>query len=101
MNHGALNALTAILDCDDPKTLIVAMEGIKAFLAKGQESFLNENGENTFANQLELCGGVDKIENLQMHHNHNVYEKAVKLLETFYSCEAEGADLMQMIQQPG
>ena len=56
--------MTAILDCEDPKTLIVAMEGIKAFLQKGQESFINEQGENSFANQLELCGGVDKLENL-------------------------------------
>ena len=27
--------------------------------------------------ELELCGGLDTLENLQMHDNHIIYTKAV------------------------
>jgi hypothetical protein len=33
---------------------------------------------------------VDRIEELQMHKNHQVYEKAVYILETFYATEGFG-----------
>lgn len=40
------------------------MEGIENILKKGQSHFINENGDNEFALELEICGGVDKLEDL-------------------------------------
>jgi len=54
----------------DSRSLIVAMEGISNILSCGEKHFRNSDGENQFAIELELCGGVDGIEALQMHKNH-------------------------------
>jgi importin subunit alpha-1 len=39
---------------------------------------------------LELCGGLDLIEPLQMHANHQIYERAVKILEEYFTEEENG-----------
>jgi len=44
--------------------LIVAMEGIENILRCGQVHFVNDKGENMFALELEICGGIDKLEEL-------------------------------------
>lgn len=96
----ALKALTCCLDFVESRVLIVAMEGIENILKMGAKNFINDTGDNMFAIQFELCGGVDKLEELQMHKNHQIYEKAVSLLESYYSTEAEGTDnLMDVITQ--
>jgi len=92
--RNALNALTNVLATPDSKTLIVALEGIENFLKVGRLHFPDEKNENRFAIMLELCGGVDKIEALQTHKNHEVYERALHLLETYYSADSGEADSM-------
>jgi importin subunit alpha-1 len=88
----ALTALTAVLANPDSKTLIVALEGIENFLKVGKLHFPDEKGENQFAIMLEYCGGVDRIEALQTHKNHEVYERALRLLETYFSLDSGDAD---------
>jgi hypothetical protein len=44
--------------------LIVAMEGIENILKCGQSHFINDKGHNLFALELEICGGIDKLEDL-------------------------------------
>jgi len=40
------------------------MEGLENILNAGQKDFLDENGNNIFALELEMCGGLDRIEAL-------------------------------------
>ena len=42
-------------------------------------------GDNLFALQLEMCGGVDKIEFLQTHKNIQVYKKSLHIIETYFN----------------
>lgn len=39
---------------------------------------------NPFAAMVEDAEGVEKIENLQSHDNNEIYEKSVKILETYW-----------------
>ena len=43
------------------------MEGIENILKAGDKDFRNANNENIFALEFEVCGGVDKLEQLQLH----------------------------------
>jgi importin subunit alpha-6/7 len=43
--------------------------------------------ENKFAVELEICGGLEMIEPLQMHPNHQIYERCVKILEEYFQEE--------------
>ena len=70
----------------------MALEGLENFLKVGKLHFPDEAGENKFAIMLELCGGVDRIEALQTHKNHEVYERALRLLETYYNVDNGDAD---------
>ena len=47
------------------------------------------NGENEFAMILEVEGGIDKLEELQMHPNHQIYERALGILEKYFQEDEE------------
>lgn len=70
VEHGALKALSSVLVMNEPRILIVAMEAIENIFKMGAKEFINEEGQNSFAHEFELCGGVDRIEELQLHKNH-------------------------------
>ena len=46
-------------------------------------------GVNLYAQMIDECEGLDKIENLQTHDNNEIYEKAVKILERYWAEEEE------------
>ena len=83
MEKGILTALCSVLTIKEPRILAVALEGIENVLKAGNEHF-KQNGDNKFALKLEAEGGCDKLEPLQMHPNHTIYERALKILETYF-----------------
>ena len=46
------------------KTTLVALTGIQNILEIGKQYFLQDDGNNLFALELEQCDGLDTIENL-------------------------------------
>ena len=44
----------------------------------------NIGGVNIYAQYIDDTEGLEKIENLQSHDNNEIYEKAVKILETYW-----------------
>lgn len=60
-----INALCSVLDSSSQSQLLmVAMTGLANMLKFGQDYFCDEKGENLFATEVEMCGGVDKLEEL-------------------------------------
>ena len=51
-------------------------------------------GVNLFAQAIDEAEGLEKIENLQTHDNAEIYEKAVKLLETYWLEDDDGDETM-------
>ena len=60
--------LTALSSClqgrYDVRSIIVALQGIENILRVGEKYFLDKNGENLFANEVERCGGLDSLEEI-------------------------------------
>ena len=84
------------MESRDPRTLVVALEGINFILKCGREHLLDANGNNPMVVVAEQCGLVDKIEQLQLVKNQKVYEKAIDILETYFILE-EQEDIMEML----
>eukprot|EP00554_Chaetoceros_debilis_P003005 CAMPEP_0194083734 /NCGR_PEP_ID=MMETSP0149-20130528/9733_1 /TAXON_ID=122233 /ORGANISM="Chaetoceros debilis, Strain MM31A-1" /LENGTH=540 /DNA_ID=CAMNT_0038766185 /DNA_START=100 /DNA_END=1722 /DNA_ORIENTATION=- len=82
---GGIDAICSIIDVADPKILMIALEAIDAILKVGKQSGRDYMGF------VDECDGLDKIENLQEHENHNVYDKAVYIIEQYFGVE-DGED---------
>jgi hypothetical protein len=76
----------------EARILAVALEGLDNILKSGQEHYLKHGEENKFSLVLENEGGLELIEQLQLHPNHQIYNRSLKLLEAYF--QEEGDDLM-------
>ncbi|GAU11879.1 hypothetical protein TSUD_195020 [Trifolium subterraneum] len=69
-------------------------EQIKYLVGKVEKSFGNAGDHvNLYARMINDAEGLKKIENMQSHDNNEIYEKAVKILKTYYSLEDEDETL--------
>ena len=64
----------------------IVLEGILNILGHGRSL---EGEENPFAVTLESLGGLNKVEALQNHPSHKVYELTLKIIEEFFAFEEE------------
>ncbi|KAE8685768.1 Importin subunit alpha-2 [Hibiscus syriacus] len=75
---------------DQIKIITVCLEGLENILKVGEAEKAASGGEiNNCAQWIEDAEGLEKIENLQSHDNNEIYEKAVKILETYWLEEDE------------
>ncbi|KAL8226992.1 hypothetical protein R6Q57_016824 [Mikania cordata] len=86
VNQGCIKPLCDLLVCPDPRIVTVSLEGLENILKVGEaEKNLGNTGEvNYYAQLIDDAEGLEKIENLQSHDNNEIYEKAVKILETYW-----------------
>ncbi len=89
LNNGVFGCLVDLLEQQqDARFLTVALDGVENCLKWGEQfNIKDEDGANKFALEMENRGGLDKLEALQNHHSHDVYEKAVKILEKYFAAE--------------
>lgn len=88
VDTGCVPPLVHLLDKPDVRIVSVALEGIENILKCGQRN-LNPDSTNPFVAIVEMCGGVDRIEELQKHENPKIYDMAVKILEKYFGLEDE------------
>jgi len=90
VEHGAVGPLCDLLGVADTKIMLVAMDAIDAVLKAGRDL------GKPFSDQVEECGGLDKLYELQEHRLSDVWEKAALIIRTHYPHYAggdeEGAD---------
>ncbi|KAH0994966.1 hypothetical protein GBA52_018830 [Prunus armeniaca] len=94
-SRGCIKPLCDLLICPDPRIITVCLEGLENILKVGEadkEMGMND-GINLYAQLVDECEGLDKIENLQTHDNNEIYEKAVKILERYWAEEEEGQNI--------
>jgi len=83
----ALSPLSNMLSVKDPKTVTVALDGIKNILGAAKK--IDEQTGNHVAICFEECGGLDSVEKLQEHNNEHIYKTASEIIETFFSEEED------------
>ncbi|CAL5378544.1 unnamed protein product [Camellia sinensis] len=96
-SQGCIKPLCDLLICPDPRIVTVCLEGLENILKVGEsdkEAGMND-GINLYAQTIDECDGLDKIENLQTHDNNEIYEKAVKILERYWAEEDEEEQNLQ------
>lgn len=89
VNSGCIRPLCDLLAVSDARVITVALEGLENILKIGDKEAHDTNGINRFAQVVEEADGLDKIEALQRHNNQDIYDKAVKILETYFGGEVE------------
>ncbi|KAI6692960.1 hypothetical protein NL676_020670 [Syzygium grande] len=88
VSQGCIKPLCDLLVCPDPRIVTVCLEGLENVLKVGQaEKEQGNTGDNVYAQMIDDAEGLEKIENLQSHDNNEIYEKSVKLLETYWAMD--------------
>lgn len=81
---GCIPPLCGMLALGDAKVINVALEAIDNILAAGVPHASAHNGTNPYAQIIEECGGIDKLESLQRHDNQAIYQRAFDILKTYF-----------------
>ncbi|XP_010931776.1 importin subunit alpha [Elaeis guineensis] len=97
VNQGCIKPLCDLLVCPDPRIVTVCLEGLENILKVGEaEKDLGRTGGiNPYAQMIDECEGLDKIENLQGHDNNEIYEKTIKILERYWVEEDDEGQVVQ------
>lgn len=83
VENGCLQPLCDLLSVGESRILLLAMEALENILKVAADSNVN------FTQLIDEADGINKLELLQEHENHEVYEKAVRIIEKYFSGEEE------------
>ncbi|PSS19666.1 Importin subunit alpha-1 like [Actinidia chinensis var. chinensis] len=103
VSQSCIKPLCDLLVCPDPRIVTVCLEGLENILKVGEaEKNLGRTGDaNLYAQMIDDADGLEKIENLQSHDNNEIYEKVVKILETYWLEEDDDTMPPGDASQPG
>lgn len=79
----AIEPLCDLLSVSEVRILLIALEALDSMLKHGEAAKMN------CTLLVDEAEGVDKLELLQEHENEEVYEKSVKILETYFGGEED------------
>jgi importin subunit alpha-1 len=93
VQQGCIPPLCDLLLVHDAKIITVALEGLENILKVGdQEAKNNGLDQNQMATYINEAGGLDKIEGLQVHENHTIYNKVLKIMTRYFGVEDDEDD---------
>ena len=89
VQQGCIRPLCDLLTVNDAKIVTIALEGLENILKIGDEESKQTGSHNQMATFIAEAEGLTKIEELQQHSNNDIYEKCIKILETYFGVEDE------------
>eukprot|EP00934_Nitzschia_sp_Nitz4_P007055 Nitzschia sp. Nitz4//scaffold10_size219509//129848//131776//NITZ4_001437-RA/size219509-processed-gene-0.243-mRNA-1//1//CDS//3329532947//7045//frame0 len=89
VQQGCIRPLCDLLTVNEPKIVNIALEGLENILKIGEEEAKATNTQNQMAVYITEAEGLNKIEDLQTHSSTEIYEKVIKILETYFGVEDE------------
>eukprot|EP01088_Endostelium_zonatum_P001898 TRINITY_DN12284_c0_g1_i1.p1 TRINITY_DN12284_c0_g1~~TRINITY_DN12284_c0_g1_i1.p1 ORF type:complete len:537 (-),score=145.46 TRINITY_DN12284_c0_g1_i1:111-1721(-) len=100
VSQGCIKPLCDLLNATDARIITVALEGLENILRVGELSV--QSGEsNPYCEDIDNAEGVQKIEALQVHQNNEIYEKALKILETYFLVQEQDTSMAPSIGESG
>jgi len=87
LNQGLFEIICACIKHKESKYIAVSLEALSNLLQYGKMNSVN--GVNQMALKLEKLGMLDYLEGLQRHHVEIIYEKTIKILETYFMIDEE------------
>lgn len=78
-----LHLLCGLLSSSDEEVVTGTLQGIHKLLERAAD----KGQLDRFIAVLEEMGAIDVLENLQLHASFEIYQEALKILETFFSVE--------------
>ncbi|VVB00893.1 unnamed protein product [Arabis nemorensis] len=89
VSQGCIKPICYLLACPDPIIITACLETLENILVVGEgEKNLGHTGDgNLYASMIDEAEGLEKIVNLQSHDNNEIYQKAAKIHETFWTEE--------------
>ena len=83
VDAGFISPLSALLEVADSKIVMVALEALDAILKTGRKC-----GKD-FGVVFEEKDGIERLEALQEHADQKIYDKTIKIIETYFNDEDE------------
>ena len=84
VSQGCIPPMCDLLTVMDAKIVQVALSGLENILRFGEQEPKDTN-TNYYANLVEECYGLDKIEFLQSHENLDIYRKVIPQNSNMFS----------------
>merc|ERR1711916_422065 len=88
VSRGAIKPLCDLLFINDPRIVLVALEGLENILKIG-ELDAKTMGFNHYAALVDEADGLEKLDAMQSHQNHDVYQKASSILTRFFAGDSD------------
>ncbi|XP_053212302.1 importin subunit alpha-3-like [Panonychus citri] len=79
VSHEVIAPMCDLLSVKDVQILQVVLDGLMNILKMAGKNFY------PVADQIEKCGGLDKIELLQNHDNPDIYRLSYEIIDSFFS----------------
>jgi len=87
VSQGCIKPLCDLLTCLDNKIIQVSLDGLENILKVGEIDKVDS--VNQFALYVEEAGGMEKVHNLQIHDNIEIYKKAYHIIDKYFAEDEE------------
>ncbi|KAI8896490.1 armadillo-type protein [Globomyces pollinis-pini] len=85
VQQGCIKPLCDLLVLGDNKITQVALDGLENILKVGENDKPMTNNFNQMSVYIEEAGGMEKIHNLQLHDNTDIYKKAYSIIDNYFN----------------
>jgi len=101
VEQGCIKPLCDLLICGDNNIINISLDALENILKVGElDARDNPDNQNLMALQIEECGGIEKINDLQGHENDEIYRKAYNIIDLYFSDgDEEVANLAPTVNQ--
>jgi len=89
VSQACIPPLCEMTICDDAKIVQICLEALENILKVGKTAAMTTGQINLYAQFVEECGGLDKLEQLQHHENLDIYRKVAEILRKFFDADEQ------------